>query len=435
ELQNWSERDKQSLSWKWIESLRHLTHIQPEFNETQIPVVPEFMKTGVWLDEKLTTVLGSWAQMKHDMILYAKQGFTNTVCSTPEGYVEPYPLFYNALRHLNKLFKDSITQFESLGFNTDDQYYFGVFDSFDKNLKMLETIAYHELQGVPLTEEEKEFILDTYSENRIGSGDDLVSGWLGRTLGLLRREFRVLNPFPNSRASLIADIHTDLNTGEVLEVATGLLEHLIAIVPGWNNAKILAVGPVFSYYEFNITMDKRMTDEEWRGIIELRIQGEHPENDFEIFEKTRGFWAQSYMVSTEMTTSMIYYDKASFNAPEWFITGDTSDIGSSYPDDAYKPSSFITFTEGSPYTTTQSSSSESPYTTTQSSSSESPYTTTQSSSSERSKENITTKDQISSFTGISTIIISCLTIIFVKKSLSRKKWEKLNSEKKSNHKY
>ncbi len=60
-----------------------------------------------------------------------------------------------------------------------------------------------------------------------------------------------VDPYPNSRASLIADIHTDLNTKKTLEVATGYLEHLIVKITGWNGTDIYAVGPVFSFYEFS----------------------------------------------------------------------------------------------------------------------------------------------------------------------------------------
>ena len=34
---------------------------------------PEFMRSTSWLDKQLNTALGSWAELKHDTILYAKQ--------------------------------------------------------------------------------------------------------------------------------------------------------------------------------------------------------------------------------------------------------------------------------------------------------------------------------------------------------------------------
>ncbi len=37
------------------------------------PGYPHFMQSTAWLDKQLNTVLGSWAELKHDTILYAKQ--------------------------------------------------------------------------------------------------------------------------------------------------------------------------------------------------------------------------------------------------------------------------------------------------------------------------------------------------------------------------
>ena len=36
---------------------------------------PQFMQSDAWLDKQLSTSLGSWAELKHDTILYAKQAY------------------------------------------------------------------------------------------------------------------------------------------------------------------------------------------------------------------------------------------------------------------------------------------------------------------------------------------------------------------------
>ncbi|MHA2202235.1 MAG: DUF3160 domain-containing protein [Candidatus Hodarchaeales archaeon] len=363
EMDNWTLSDKQALSWKWMETLSHLTQTQPEFNESTIPVVPEFMKTEAWLDEKLTTVLGSWAQLKHDTILYSKQGMTVGVCSTPEGYVEPYPLFFNALGNLIQTFKNSVVQLESLGLNNPFYLsgYVGSNESMDhvsydlneflnnftEVVQILENIAHHELQGEELTDEEKNFLKDTYSVQRVGNCMPtwMMFGWLSKILSFFNGEYVVtseeyFDPVPTTRTSLIADIHTDVNSESALEVATGYMEPLIAVVPGWNGTDILAVGPVFSYYEFIIPMGDRMTDEDWRGILAASHNVDRSQNyNFSVFQ--RGIWAQSYMTSTEMTSSIVYSDNGTlrygegsgyyyeqFEAPIWFLIGNTSIIDS-----------------------------------------------------------------------------------------------------------
>ncbi len=56
------------------------------------------MQTTAWHHEKLNTQLTSWAQLRHDNILYGKQSYTGgTGCSYPYTYVEPYPELYAQL--------------------------------------------------------------------------------------------------------------------------------------------------------------------------------------------------------------------------------------------------------------------------------------------------------------------------------------------------
>jgi hypothetical protein len=66
------------------------------------------------------------------------------------------------------------------------------------------------------------------------------------------------------KTTLIADVHTEANTGQVLEEAVGYVDLLAAVVPQPDGSLALALGPVFSYYEFKWPMSDRMTDEAWR---------------------------------------------------------------------------------------------------------------------------------------------------------------------------
>ena len=56
---------------------------------------PEVMRSRAWARKQLQTQLGSWAELRHDTILYVKQSYTDgEMCDYPAGYVEPYPEFY-----------------------------------------------------------------------------------------------------------------------------------------------------------------------------------------------------------------------------------------------------------------------------------------------------------------------------------------------------
>lgn len=325
EMDNFPGNNEQTIGSLWFNSLEELVKTQPALNMSGIPQVPNFMQSSKWLDQKLTTTLGSWAQFRHDTILYSKTSISGAACSTPEGYVEPYPMFYNALSQTVELFSNSISELTDVGFNESawiieneidwgHQFtYFELLDNFTSILSILESISFHELQGIELTEDQKDFLTSIYSRGYMG----FQGGWLADLLAILAHgNLRIGHQFektPNTKASLIADIYTEVNTLKTVEVGTGLLEHMIVELPGWNGTKILAVGPVFSYYEFTLPMEHRMTDEEWRGII--YDAAEDSESDINAH---RGYWADSYMVSTSATAGHLYDLGYYTDGPEWY---------------------------------------------------------------------------------------------------------------------
>ena len=78
---------------QWLRMIRSLN---PTMSQ---PGQPPAMQTAAWADKTLQTQLASWAQLRHDHLLYAKQSFTTVqvLCVFPDWYVEPYPEFYEAL--------------------------------------------------------------------------------------------------------------------------------------------------------------------------------------------------------------------------------------------------------------------------------------------------------------------------------------------------
>jgi hypothetical protein len=63
------------------------------------------MKSDDWVDKQLMTALGSWTELRHDTILYAKQSYTAPTAisidpETAHGYVEPLPRLYGRLASL-----------------------------------------------------------------------------------------------------------------------------------------------------------------------------------------------------------------------------------------------------------------------------------------------------------------------------------------------
>ena len=302
------------------------------------------MNSSAWQDEKLTTIMGSYAQLKHDMILYSKQSFTTSICSTPIGYVEPYPEFYQLLSNVGDYFKNSIIPLEIIGYNLTDSeyYYFNVLDKFHNATSMLANISIKELKKINLDDAEKMFIIETYNEEaptNLCGDTGSVRGWLAEIIKILDVAYNNPESLPNSRVSLVADIHTDLNYGSILHSATGLFEPIIALVPGWNGEEIAVVGPVFSYYEFKLKDYQRLDDNDWRGILKLWLDcKDRSKYDFDLFR--RGYWTESYMVSMDMTNNRLFNDNTWFSPPTWFANVSSSDYGPQDPE-SNKPFNYI----------------------------------------------------------------------------------------------
>ncbi|MEK7522902.1 MAG: DUF3160 domain-containing protein, partial [Patescibacteria group bacterium] len=100
--ENWT----QNLYWGWLYQLRPLL-------DKKSSGYPTFMQNTAWTRKELNTFLGSWSQLKHDTILYAKQTYAELGAGGPEkkddrGYVEPNPYVYARLASLLKMTNEGL---------------------------------------------------------------------------------------------------------------------------------------------------------------------------------------------------------------------------------------------------------------------------------------------------------------------------------------
>jgi len=243
----------QNVYWNWLYVLKSLGG---EYSEGY----PTFMQTKAWQDKELNTALASWAELRHDTILYVKQSYTMAEMGgapAPKvvGYVEPAPEFYARLLALTKMTNNGLSELvpqEEL-----EKLKIGpALDNFSEMLDKLLEISKKELENESLNDEEYEFIkrFGKTSENLI----KLVSGD-----GVDPKALKTV---------LIADVHTDGNTGMVLEEGVGYLKTLVAAYKLPEGHILIGAGPVFSYYEFKQPMENRLTDEEWREML----NADHP---------------------------------------------------------------------------------------------------------------------------------------------------------------
>ncbi len=235
---------------------------------------PAFMQSDAWLDKQLNTALGSWAELKHDTILYAKQvyaemGAGGSNAPTPllaRGYVEPAPEFFARLEALTTMTLEGLDSRGLLGDQDRDSL-----QRLQELAAAFRVMAEKELRGEPLSDEEYEFIrfYGGELEHLTMAAADQEEGEPG---GL-----PVMDEEP--QAAVIADVATapdpdgdGVPNPVVLEEAVGRVNELYAVVPliledGSIQLQV-AKGGVFAYYEFEWPADDRLTDEAWREMLD-----------------------------------------------------------------------------------------------------------------------------------------------------------------------
>ncbi len=248
-----------NLYWSWLFALKPLLK---EYGSGY----PTFMQTEAWQDKELTTALASWTELRHDTILYAKQSYTMAETAmpmpTPEkpvvGYVEPVPEFYNRLLALTRM---TVTGLDEMNVLDSSAKY--RLESLETILERLVELSEKELENEELTEADYEFI-----EN---FGDELNA---------------VISEVDEKakKTTIIADVHTDGNTGQVLEEAVGYVDLIVVAYKVPDGRILIGAGPVMSYYEFKQPMQERLTDEEWREILSSKPP-ERPEWYFNFGEE------------------------------------------------------------------------------------------------------------------------------------------------------
>ncbi len=240
--EQWTE----NLYWNWLNTLRPLLD-EPKQG------YPAFMQNSAWTDKSLHTALGSWAELRHDTILYAKQSYTMRATSImpepqmPRGYVEPEPEVFARLAALAGQMRRGLDQRGLL----NDEYRSKLQGAEDLFLA-LKTMAEKELQNQPLTDDEYRMI------DHVGSRLKALTTFSANVQGKVASE-------TDNRMAIVADVHTDTNMGRVLEEGVGDAFVIYVIVPV-EGRPVLATGGVVSYYEFTQPMDNRLTDEAWQAM-------------------------------------------------------------------------------------------------------------------------------------------------------------------------
>jgi hypothetical protein len=252
----WSE----TIATEWMSTLRSLCDRDPQLN------LPYFMVTKEWDLKDLNAMLASWAELKHDAILYAKQP-AGAECGgggPPEpivkGYVEPNIGFWKKaitlLESTERLLKEQDMLTEKISDATN---------RLKEEAQFLLNVSEKELAGKELSDEE------------FGQLECIGATFENISLDLVRQPDQYLMGWSDvqgadKKVALVADVYTanaDNNPNKsILFEAVGDADEIYVVVE-IGGYLYLTRGAVLSYREFIQPIDEpRLTDEEWQEQLE-----------------------------------------------------------------------------------------------------------------------------------------------------------------------
>jgi hypothetical protein len=262
EMQKMQKKFKNYKGWnysvynKWIESLLEL-QIRDKNH-------PGFMQTQAWDYKNLNTALASWAELKHDAILYGERPMTvdsrnkSFPASVLKGYVEPNLKFWNKLSETIVLTKNLLGKHKLLTSDLETKA-----NQLSEYMDFLIRVSKKELDKKELSENEYRTI------QYMGSSIEYF------TLSIIDPDFHLDNwalvKGPDKSVAVVVDVYTrnirNCNKSGILHVATGNANAIYVVVE-MGGYLYLTRGATFSYYEFVEPMGIRLTDREWQKMIE-----------------------------------------------------------------------------------------------------------------------------------------------------------------------
>ncbi|WP_437668879.1 DUF3160 domain-containing protein [Sorangium sp. So ce131] len=255
-----------SLYTSWLGALRTLSPGAGAPAED----LPAVARSDAWGRRLLNTQLSSWAQLRHNNVLYVKQSYTsNASCEYPDAYVDPYPEFFEAVvgfAERAQALTAALDLEPSFGSQVED--YFARVARI--NLTLAE-MARAQRSGQPHTEEHLAFINRAVTANVNCDGTVLGhTGWYSEL------HFDPLQAVEMDPA--ITDVHTDIGGDlpvsrppSVLHVGTGSPRLMVVTVESCQGPRAYA-GVVSAYHEVLEEGLVRLTDEEWK----TRVYGDLP---------------------------------------------------------------------------------------------------------------------------------------------------------------
>lgn len=243
----------------WLSALRGLSPAVAQAPGTG--TLPGVAATEGWARRLLSTQLASWAELRHDTILYAKPSYTGGVaCEFPDAYVDPYPEVFARLELMGQRGAELAAQLPtSKSTGSVRQYFTKLADV----AGILRGMAEAQRAGTPHTAAQLAFINRMVKIQSVCGGAS-VDGWY--TDLFFGYESRHKTKFT------IADVHTTPTdesgapVGWVLHVGTSYPRLMVTTIDTCAGPR-LYVGAVSTFHEFKTVGYERLDDPTWEGKV------------------------------------------------------------------------------------------------------------------------------------------------------------------------
>jgi hypothetical protein len=238
----------------WLSSLRTLSS-RPAQDSGPLEVT----QTEAWGRRILNTQLASWAELRHDTILYAKQSYTAGIaCEFPDALVEPSPAFFARLEVLAHRGTEVVMNLQ-IPTSAVSNAFGAYFIRLGEVAGLLREMAEFQRDGKPFTGTHMQFINQTVRVQRVCGGGQ-AQGWYADLF---------FNPSGAVKFDpTIADVHTEpidehmVEVGRVLHVGTGFARLMVVTANTCQGPRAYA-GLASSYFEVVTEHYKRLDDQSW----------------------------------------------------------------------------------------------------------------------------------------------------------------------------
>ena len=244
---SWTASDWQKNNYtRWLDTLNSLD---------EKPAAQEVFQTAVWQKKQLNAYLGSYTELKHDTLLYAKQSYAEAgggadgdIPDVPKGYIEPNLAFMNKLREMVFYNQKMLIDKELIGIDSELA---GRYDLLLENVDFYTTLVKQEIAGEEISEED-------FEELRTSGGR------LGHVISTI---FPIETLEKDVRSALVADVFTDGVGEQILYQANAIPDQIFAIVDDANGRRLVR-GLTYSYREFTEPLGgQRLNDQNWQSRV------------------------------------------------------------------------------------------------------------------------------------------------------------------------